>query len=50
MIAANAALASSYDYPQVVLSVLITVSVFCAALNLVKRVHSHRQPGAKEVA
>jgi NO-binding membrane sensor protein with MHYT domain len=50
MIAANAALANSYDDPQVVLRVLITGSAFCAALDLVSRLHSQQQLVAKEVA
>jgi NO-binding membrane sensor protein with MHYT domain len=50
MIAANAALANSYDYSHVVLRVLMTVSAFCTSFDLISRVHSQQQPVAKEVA
>jgi hypothetical protein len=50
MIAAEAALARSYDYFQVALPVSKTISAFCATLDLLNGVRSQRQPVAKELA
>jgi hypothetical protein len=50
MIAANAALASLYDYLQVALRVLMKVSAFCAALDLLRKGSQPAARVAKEVA
>jgi len=43
MIAANAALANSYDYLQAALSVLMVVSAVWPVVDLVRRVHRQQQ-------